>query len=83
MRTMGLLAGAALALALSTSAYAQTPARPCCPAGVTKAAETEGAGKGPKVATTEGAGKEQKPTDKQGSDGTFKMADGTLCGACP
>jgi opacity protein-like surface antigen len=88
MKLTGLIAVAALALVFATPAYAQTPAQPCCPAGIMKAtdtgiADTGTAGTGQQVATTEGAGKDARPADKRGGDGRYLMADGTPCGVCP
>jgi hypothetical protein len=70
MTTRNLLAGLTLALVLSGGAYAQTPAQQCCPAGLPKQAETEGATHGPTLADTEANGAARQ------------LASGTTCRPC-
>ena len=69
-----LLAGAALSLVLATGAYAQTAS---CPSGTMtiQKAESDGAGKGPKLADTEGAGKGPRLASAEaGSSASPKLA---------
>jgi len=75
MKTKELFAGLALTLLLSAGAYAQTTAGQCCPAGVAKPAETEGAGRGPQLAWAEGAGPNAKTADTEGYTDRPKLAD--------
>jgi len=74
MRMKELLAAAALALVLTTGAHAQTSADPSRSAGITRPADTEAAGRGPKMAASEGYEPRAKVAASEGYEPRPKMA---------